>query len=84
MLFFPLGILIPLVWKRLRFWRGVQIAVALSLNIELAQYLSSAWGSYRTADVNDFILNVLGATLGLALVFLLRWRPGVRPAVLRV
>jgi glycopeptide antibiotics resistance protein len=78
-LFFPLGILLPLVWPHLRFWRGMLIAVAVSFSIELVQYLSSAWGSYRAADVNDFILNVLGASLGLVLMFLLRWRPGTRP-----
>jgi glycopeptide antibiotics resistance protein len=83
MLFFPLGILLPLVWRHLRFWRGIQVAIALSLSIELVQYLSSAWGSYRSADVNDVILNVLGACLGLALVSLLRLRPGTRPAVAR-
>jgi glycopeptide antibiotics resistance protein len=82
-LFFPLGILIPLVWRRLSFRSGMGIAVALSFGIELVQYLSSAWGSYRAADVNDFILNVFGASLGLALVFVLRMRPGPRPAVLR-
>ncbi len=77
MLFFPLGILIPLVW------RGIQIAIAVSFSIELLQYLSRAWGSYRLADVNDVVLNGLGATLGLALVFLLRLRRGTRPAVPR-
>jgi glycopeptide antibiotics resistance protein len=82
-LFVPLGILIPLVWRHLRFWRGIQIVIALSFSIELAQYLSSAWGSYRSADVNDFILNVLGACLGLALVSLLRVGQGSRPAVSR-
>jgi len=82
MLFFPLGILMPLVWTRLRFWRGIQIAIALSCSIELGQYLSRAW-SNRTADVNDVVLNVLGASLGLALVFLLRLRRGTRPAVPR-
>jgi len=80
MLFFPLGILIPLVWRRLRFWRGIQIAIAISVSIELVQYLSMAW-SNRNADVNDVILNVLGAFLGLALVFLLRLLRGTRPAV---
>lgn len=83
LLFFPLGILIPLVWRRLRFWRGMRIAIALSFGIELAQYLSSAWGSYRAADVNDLILNVLGACLGLALVSLVRWRPSARPVAPR-
>lgn len=81
MLFVPLGILIPLVWRRLRFWQGISIAIALSFSIELLQYLSSALGSYRAADVNDVILNVLGACLGLALVSLLRFRPGSRPAL---
>jgi glycopeptide antibiotics resistance protein len=82
MLFFPLGILLPLVWRRLRFWRGLQIAIALSSSIELVQYLSRTWIN-RTADVNDVILNGLGASLGLALVFLLRLRRGTRPAVPR-
>ena len=82
-LLFPLGILIPLVWRRLRFWKGIQIAIALSFGIEVFQYLSSAWGSYRAADVNDFILNVLGASLGLMLVFLVRLLSGTRPAVAR-
>ena len=80
MLFFPLGILLPLVWGRLRFWRAVQIAIALSCSIELLQFLSSAWGSYRAADVNDVILNVSGACLGLALVSLLRLLPWGRRA----
>ena len=71
MLFFPLGVLLPLVLRRVRFWRGMRIALAISVSIELLQYLSSAWGSYRAADVNDVILNVAGAALGLALVSLL-------------
>jgi glycopeptide antibiotics resistance protein len=81
LLFFPLGILLPLVWRHLRFWRGIQIAIALSFSVELLQYLSSAWGSYRTVDINDVILNALGACLGLVLVYLLRLRQGTRPAV---
>src|SRR5258708_7414166 len=74
-LFFPLGILIPLVWRRLRFWRVMQIAIALSLGIEVVQYLSRAWIN-RSADVNDVILNTFGACLGLILVSLLRWVHG--------
>jgi glycopeptide antibiotics resistance protein len=78
-LFFPLGILIPLVWKRIRFRRAVLIAFAVSISIEVAQYLSSALGSYRAADINDVILNVFGAILGMTLVFLLRLLLGGRP-----
>jgi glycopeptide antibiotics resistance protein len=83
LLFLPLGILIPLVWRRVRFWRGIQIAIALSITIELIQYLSRVRGSYRSADVNDIVLNGLGACLGLALVSLLRLRRGTHPVVPR-
>ncbi len=79
LLFFPLGIFLPLVGRHLRFWRGIQIAVALSITIELVQYLSS----YRSADINDVILNGLGACLGLVLVYLLRFRQGTRSALQR-
>ena len=79
LLFFPLGIFLPLVWKHLRFWRGIQIAIALSISIELVQYLSSS----RSADVNDVILNGLGASLGLVLVYLLRLRQSVGVTQLR-
>ena len=82
MLFFPLGILIPLVWTRLRFWKWLQIAVALSISIEIVQYLLRGW-SNRSTDVNDVILNVVGASLGFMLVSLLRLLLGIRPAVPR-
>jgi len=81
LLLFPLGILLPLVWRHLRFRKGLQIAIGLSCGIEILQYLSSAWGSYRAADVNDVILNAVGACVGLALVLLLRLRrPAAAPA----
>jgi glycopeptide antibiotics resistance protein len=79
MLFFPLGILLPLVWRRFRFWRGMQLAVALSVSIEIVQYISRGW-SNRSTDVNDVILNVVGAGLGLGLVSLLRPRVDARNA----
>jgi glycopeptide antibiotics resistance protein len=77
LLFFPLGLLLPLVWSQFRFRRGIQIAIALSISIEIIQFLSG----YRSADVNDVILNVLGACLGLVLVYLLRSRQGLPSAV---
>ena len=79
MLFFSLGILLPLVWRRLRFWRVIGIAVALSVSIEIIQYFSRAW-SNRSVDVNDVILNVVGACLGLVLVAMLRLLQRARPA----
>ncbi|MBW8769415.1 MAG: VanZ family protein [Gemmatimonadetes bacterium] len=81
-LFVPLGILLPLVGRRLRFGSALLIATAISVGIELAQYLTRPW-SNRLADVNDVILNVLGACLGLALVYLLHLRQGTRRAIAR-
>lgn len=78
LLFLPLGFLLPLLWRDLGFGRGILIAIALSVGIELIQYLSSAWGSYRAADVNDVILNVAGACPGLALMSLRQLRNRVR------
>ncbi|MFL5500252.1 MAG: VanZ family protein [Gemmatimonadaceae bacterium] len=72
LLFIPLGFLLPLAWPRLRFWKAIEIAIAVSVSIEVLQYVSRAWGSYRLADVNDVVLNTLGTTLGLILVSLLR------------
>ena len=81
MLFFPLGILIPLLWTHIRFRRGILIAIAVSISIEIVQYLSSSLGSYRAVDINDVALNVIGASLGLMLVSVLRFRPRFRTAV---
>ena len=72
-LFFPLGVFLALIWRDLRFRKGMQIAIALSLGIELLQYLSRTVGSYRSTDINDVILNSVGAALGLALASLRRW-----------
>jgi len=72
LLFVPLGILLPLVGRRLRFWNALRIAIALSVSIEILQYVSRTWGVNRTADVNDVILNVAGACVGLMLVSLAR------------
>jgi glycopeptide antibiotics resistance protein len=71
-LFVPLGLLLPLIRSGLRFRSGLLIALALSCGIELLQYVSRAWGSYRSVDVNDVILNVVGTGLGLALASLFR------------
>jgi len=82
MLFFPFGILIPLIWTRLRFWQAMQIVVLLSISIEILQYMSRTWIN-RSSDVNDVILNVVGASLGLMLVTLMRLLNSSRTAVSR-
>jgi glycopeptide antibiotics resistance protein len=72
LLFIPLGLLLPFVWRRLSFWKGLQIALAVSISIEILQFVSRIWGSFRSADINDVILNLAGACIGLLLVTLLR------------
>lgn len=62
--FLPLGILLPLLRRDGTRVRHVIIAgVGLSLAIELAQYVSGR----RVADVDDVLLNALGAVLGFGL-----------------
>jgi glycopeptide antibiotics resistance protein len=72
LLFVPLGILLALGWSNLWFWQGVLIASALSAGIELTQYLTSGW-THRTPDVNDVILNTIGAAGGLSVVVIPRF-----------
>jgi glycopeptide antibiotics resistance protein len=64
--FAPLGALIPLFLGRRSLLLVFVGALALSLGIETGQLaVSTVLGyAYRTADVDDVILNVLGATLG--------------------
>lgn len=65
--FVPLGVLLPMAirtrWPLLVV--GVA-AVAASVAIEATQYAISAWVgySYRSTDIDDVILNVLGAMIG--------------------
>jgi glycopeptide antibiotics resistance protein len=62
LLFAPLGFLLPLRWPQLnRWWRVMALGAGTSLGIELAQLAMT--GSHR-ADVNDVLLNTLGASLG--------------------
>ncbi len=76
--FVPLGVLLPLAF-RMR-WPVLTVglaALALSVGIEAGQAAISAWlgYAYRSTDVDDVILNVLGALIGavaLALVSLVR------------
>lgn len=62
LLFLPFGFMLPLLWPRLdRLWRMMGFAAVVSLSIELMQVVMP--GIHR-ADVNDVLLNTLGAGLG--------------------
>lgn len=67
LLFVPLGFILPLLWKEFRSRRMMCFTgFLLSLGIELAQLLN-----YRISDVDDLIMNTLGAWLGYELLMLL-------------
>ena len=77
-LLLPLGLVGPIVFPWLDRWLRVLLAaVAISLAIEVAQ----PWVPDRSADVDDLLLNVVGALLGYALISALRPGSG-RPRVL--
>lgn len=64
LLFAPFGFLLPLLIPAMRrWWRVLTASAGVSLAIELYQI---AWPSVRRADVNDLLMNALGALLGLA------------------
>jgi glycopeptide antibiotics resistance protein len=61
-LFMPLGFLLPMLAPGLdRFWRAVATGFVLSALIELSQV---AFPGVRRPDVNDVLMNTLGAALG--------------------
>jgi glycopeptide antibiotics resistance protein len=65
LLFIPAGFLLPFFFARLRtFVRTALAAALLSAMIELTQLLSRKIGVVRTVDVDDVILNTLGACVG--------------------
>ena len=67
-IFMPLGLLAPLLWARADGWRQCAAAgFCVSLFIELCQLPLN-----RCSDIDDLILNTLGALAGYGLFVLLR------------
>jgi glycopeptide antibiotics resistance protein len=61
-LFMPLGALLPFIVPRLTaWWRVALIAFVISFALETTQYVANVG---RSADVDDAILNALGAIVG--------------------
>lgn len=67
--FVPLGLLLPLAFRRMPWLLVIFAGAALSAAIELTQYtLSTNLGyGYRRADIDDVIVNVFGTIVGLML-----------------
>lgn len=67
-LFLPLGILLPLVGNRfLSLKRVLLFALMLSVSVEAIQFLLRFFGNPRAVDIDDVILNALGACVGFAI-----------------
>lgn len=67
LLYLPLGLLLPLVWKRASWWRVTGLGLVLSLVTELVQPVVG-----RSFDVDDLIANTLGTLMGYGLFALVR------------
>ena len=59
-MFMPLGFLLPLIWKQFKSaWKVICTGLLFSLAIELSQLLN-----IRNTDIDDLIMNTIGAFLG--------------------
>ena len=78
LLLLPMGVLLPLLWAKFRSLKKlVMIGVTVSLAIELTQLIFAYFGlGIRTPDIDDVILNTIGAMIGYSLYseFLIRLR----------
>ena len=60
-MFIPLGVFLPWIWKRLRsFFKVLLLVLLMIVGIELLQY-ATGLGS---CDIDDLLLNVPGAVIG--------------------
>jgi len=80
-LFMPLGILLPFVDTRFRSLRRVLLlALCMSLVIETLQFVLRFVGNPRAVDIDDVLLNTLGAVLGYLIYRGLKLRGGSNAA----
>jgi len=73
-LFIPLGMLLPIFFKKLKTGKTVLICFLVSLAFESIQYLVGCGAS----DIDDLLLNTLGSALGAILYFKLFSHSGNR------
>lgn len=67
LMFVPFGVLLPVVFQRLRsFWKTALCALVITVCVETLQYFTG-----RSADIDDVIMNVLGGMAGYAGFFFL-------------
>lgn len=67
LMFVPLGFLLPFVFKKIKGWAIVLLAVAIPLSVELFQPIVA-----RSFDTDDIITNFIGIVLGYILAVLFK------------
>lgn len=74
-MFLPFGFLLPVLWPKCRGWKATTLAGLLTSGlIEFLQLFS-----FRATDIDDLLMNTLGAFLGYGLAWLLFRRSWLRP-----
>ena len=65
MLFIPMGIFLPLLVKKIDSLKKLLITcLCCSFIIEMIQFFLRSFGTFRTADIDDVILNTVSGLLG--------------------
>lgn len=59
LMFMPLGLFLPLLWRRWSFKRVILAGALASFTIEILQFFTG-----RSADIDDILLNAFGALIG--------------------
>ena len=82
-MFAPFGFLLPVLWRKCRKWKVTVLAgFLLSLTIEVLQMFC-----FRATDVDDLLMNTLGAGLGYSLArifFHKKWTQDTAPGTFKV
>ena len=82
-MFAPFGFLLPVLWRKCRKWKVTVLAgFLLSLTIEVLQMFC-----FRATDVDDLLMNTLGAGLGYSLArifFHKKWTRDTAPGTFKV
>lgn len=77
--FVPLGILLALASPASRWTRVLAAGTAVSLGIELTQYVTArTLGGGHIADVNDLAFNVVGTAIGVGVLLVVQQVPLLR------
>ena len=74
-MFLPLGVLLPIVFPRLRgFFKTALVCLCCTLAIETVQYFTG-----RSADIDDVLCNLLGGMAGYPVFLFIRTNRTLKP-----